>query len=94
MKYEGTKRSNERTTDRPTEPKTKRVDETPVPRPRRPIIQYGGRNHPDLKIQSWAVTQVLINHWKMLNRRPYVAERVLYRFDVELSGARESFVGN
>ena len=41
--------------------------------------------YPDLKLESWAVTQVLSTE-KVLSRPLYVAESVLYRFDVEQWG--------
>ena len=75
---------HERPIDRLTEPKTRRADETPVPRSPRPIIQDGGRIHSDLKVQSWAVRQVLK---KEVNRRSYVAKSVIYRFHVEQDGS-------
>ena len=46
------------------------------------MITFIHRNHADLEIQSWAVTQVLTTE-KVINRRPYVAKSVRYRFGVE-----------
>ena len=83
--------TNERTTDQPTD---RNKDEKSrgntedlffYPDLGDQSSKTGGRSYPDLKLQSWAVTPVLSTE-KVLSRRRYVAQSVLYRFDVEQWG--------